>query len=87
MRYRTGLMRYQDDPRARELLTDLLMTDGGIDMLVEEIKSVPTSAAAYAFLGTVIKEYGGGCSPLTTRTTDAVRLKRWMNVHSFMRKR
>lgn len=45
-------------------ITDLLRGRKGVDMLIEEIKLVPTSAAAYAFIGTIVKEYGGNTPPL-----------------------
>eukprot|EP00029_Vermamoeba_vermiformis_P011686 TRINITY_DN649_c0_g1_i3.p1 TRINITY_DN649_c0_g1~~TRINITY_DN649_c0_g1_i3.p1 ORF type:complete len:900 (+),score=214.98 TRINITY_DN649_c0_g1_i3:369-2702(+) len=52
------LIKKSDHEGVREQLADLIKGPGGIDMLKDELKQVPSSAPALAFLATIIKDYG-----------------------------
>ena len=58
------LLNTKDDKAVKEDLAELLQQEGGLSALYSELAPTPSSAPAYAYIGTFIKEFGG----ITTHT-------------------
>jgi hypothetical protein len=48
-----------DDNKIKEQLSECIKGPEGLQLLMSELTQVPSSAPALAFLGTVVKDFGG----------------------------
>jgi tetratricopeptide (TPR) repeat protein len=68
------LIKKSDDKRVREQLSECIKCPNGLQLLKEELNQVPSSAPAFAFLGTIVKDYGA-CEESAQLYTEALRLR------------